>query len=261
VEKRNDGFHNLETVFYPLPFTDILEVITDPGHQPGQATEPKLTTSGLNIDTSAGNNICLKAWNLLQKNFSQLTPVKLHLHKNVPMGAGLGGGSADGAFTLKMLNTIFDLNMPQTRLADYALELGSDCPFFIYNQPMFASGRGEILEAVDVDLSGYSFLVVDPGLHISTAQAFSQIRTSAAPVHLKNAITLPVETWKENIKNDFEESAYFLHPQLKDIKPWLYNHGAVYASMTGSGSCFYGIFEKDKLPLDTRPGWQFIHLP
>jgi len=261
VEKRSDGYHNLETVFYPLPLTDILEVIA--GEElPGKESAPTLSLSGLPIARDQENNLCLKAWHMLRQEHIHLPPVFIHLHKNIPMGAGLGGGSADGAFTLLLLNEKFGLKLTNEKLASYSLSLGSDCPFFIYNQPAFASGRGEIMKPLNRDLSLYSFLIVNPGIHIGTAQAFSRIVPTPAPVNLAESIMLPVESWKDLIKNDFEEPAFFYYPVLKKIKTWLYDAGALYASMTGSGSCFYGIFPKNKLPVpDPGTGWDMHQIP
>ena len=164
------------------------------------------------------------------------------------MGAGLGGGSADAAFTLLLLNEKYQLNLSTEQLQDYALQLGSDCPFFIINKPCLGTGRGEILRTIDLDLSRYSFILIYPGIHIPSAWAFSQI-TPAVPEHsVQNSILKPVEQWKELLRNDFEEPVCRHYPELKAIKDTLYKAGAVYASMTGSGSAFYGIFEKNRIP-------------
>lgn len=179
------------------------------------------------------------------------------------MGAGLGGGSSDGAATLSLLNRKYSLSLTDEQLSGYALKLGSDCPFFIYNRPAFGEQRGEQLTPVSVDLSGYSFLIVNPALHISTAQAFSRIKPSPAPVSLPKALSAPVHEWRDTITNDFEASAFFYYPQLEDIKTWLYATGAIYASMTGSGSCFYGIYAKNKLPdatLTEKISWEFVRV-
>jgi 4-diphosphocytidyl-2-C-methyl-D-erythritol kinase len=261
VEKRSDGYHNLETVFYPLPLTDILEVIA--GKELARKDSgPALSLSGLPVAGDQENNLCIKAWQLLKRDHIHLPPVLMHLHKNIPMGAGLGGGSSDGAYTLRALNEKFGLKLSDEKLASYALSLGSDCPFFIFNQPAFASGRGEIMKPVNRDLSMYSFLIVNPRIHINTAQAFSRIVPAPAAADLSESIMLPVETWKDLVKNDFEEPAFFYYPALKQIKTWLYEAGALYASMTGSGSCFYGIFPKNKLPEpDSKADWDTYQLP
>lgn len=261
VEKRNDGYHNLETVFYPIPLNDVLEIITAPTEE-----AVALTMSGLPVAGDPSTNLCVKAWQLLKADFPQLPAVQLHLHKNIPMGAGLGGGSSDGSATLKLLNEKYQLGLSVSKLADYALQLGSDCPFFIYNNPMFATGRGEIFEPVALNLETYSFVIVNPGLHISTAQAFSRIKPAPAPVQLPLQVSQPVAEWKNSVRNDFEDPAFFYHPQLRAVKDWLYKAGAVYASMTGSGSCFYGIFDRYLTPdaaglRDHDPSWQLSIVP
>jgi 4-diphosphocytidyl-2-C-methyl-D-erythritol kinase len=240
VEKRQDGFHNLETIFYPLPLNDIIEAL------PANDSKDQInfTQSGKNIDGDTSNNLCIKAYELLKKDYPRLPPIQLHLHKNIPMGAGLGGGSADGAFTLQLLNTKFSLGISQLKLAEYSLTLGSDCPFFILNKACFASGRGEQLQLVNLSLADYRFALVHPGIHISTAFAFKQIVPTKPHLSLDKLILQPIETWKDSIVNDFEAPVFKLHPVLKTIKDNLYSQGAVYASMSGSGSAIYGIFPK-----------------
>ncbi|WP_212004201.1 4-(cytidine 5'-diphospho)-2-C-methyl-D-erythritol kinase [Chitinophaga sp. HK235] len=237
--KRADGFHDLETVFYPLPVTDALEVIA-----PGSL---QFTSSGIPVPGDAADNLCLKAFHLLQQDYPQLQPVNIHLHKNIPIGAGLGGGSADAAFMLQLMNSKFQLGLQQEQLINYAAQLGSDCPFFIANRPCYATGRGEVLEPLSLDLSGYSFLLVHPGIHVNTGWAFRQI-TPQAPAHsLKEMIQLPVTEWHSVISNDFEAPVFAAHPVLAEIKATMYSQGAVYASMSGSGSAVVGIFPKNKI--------------
>lgn len=238
IGKRADGFHNLETVFYPLPLHDCLEIIA----LANSKTEPALTTSGLSIDGVAANNICLKAWYLLKSDFPQLPAVAMHLHKAIPMGAGLGGGSANGAFMLSMLNDKYDLQLSKAQLIAYALKLGSDCPFFIINQPCFASGRGEILQPIGVDLSNYYFAIINPAIHVNTGWAFKQLYIQQPDYPLLLAIQQPVDTWKETIVNGFEKVVSAQYPAIAQIKELLYRQGAVYASMTGSGSTLFGLF-------------------
>jgi len=243
--KRADGYHNLETVFYPLPLYDCLEIITLSDNN----TEPALTTSGLSINGSAADNICLKAWHLLKADFPHLPAVAMHLHKAIPMGAGLGGGSADGAFMLSMLNEKYNLGQNERQLIDYALTLGSDCPFFIINKPCFGSGRGEILEPINLDLSRYYFVIVNPDIHVNTGWAFKQLQIQPPARSLLQVIQASVDTWKETVTNDFEEAAARAFPAIAEIKMVLYQQGAVYASMTGSGSTVFGLFnEKPLLP-------------
>lgn len=240
LNKREDGFHNIETIFYPVAFTDALEIIRNAD---AQATDVTFTLSGLELDASAENNICVKAYRLLKKDYPQLPAVKIHLHKTIPSGAGLGGGSADGAYTLKLLNDQFNLQLSGEQLRSYALQLGSDCPFFISNKTCYASGRGEVLQPVSLNLENYKIVIVCPGIHINTAWAFSQMKVGHKSPSLLQVINNPIESWKTTIKNDFEEVIFPGHPQLKEIKDQLYSAGAVYASMSGSGSSLYGIFK------------------
>ncbi len=237
--KRNDGYHNLETVFYPLFIYDALEILP----LSPQENLPQFTLSGLPVSGDAAGNLCMKAWHLLKKDFLQLPTVNIHLHKAIPMGAGLGGGSADGAFALMMLNDLFSLDLSSESLARYALQLGSDCPFFIYNQPLFATGRGEVIQPVSIPLKGYYFYVVNPNIHISTKEAFAQLQYQKHITSLHSIIEKPIESWKENLTNDFEEGIVQRHPIVGETKQQLYNHGAVYAAMSGSGSTVFGIFE------------------
>ena len=251
TRKRNDGYHDLETVFYPLPLYDVLEIQkSEVGSRKSEAAsgDVHFHMSGLVVNGRPEDNLCIKAYDLLKKDFPQLSAIELYLHKAIPMGAGLGGGSSDGAFTLQLLNEKFQLNLLREQLLDYALRLGSDCPFFIINKPCFATGRGELLQAVQVDLSPYSFILVHPGVHISTGWAFSQLTPAPSPLPLPEIIQQPVTTWSLALSNDFEAPVFRHHPALKAIKEKLYEAGAVYASMTGSGSCFYGIFPKGQWP-------------
>lgn len=237
VNKRTDGYHDLETVFYPIKFNDAIEVI--------EKEHMHFSISGLAIEGDQENNLSVKAFHLLQKDFPHLPPVHLHLHKTIPMGAGLGGGSADGAFTLKLLNKKFDLGLSEKQLIDYSLQLGSDCPFFISNKPCFATGRGELLELIDLDLSKYKIVIVHPGVHVSTAWAFSTVKPVTPKKSIKEIIKQPIETWKQELKNDFEEPVFNKYPELKKIKDDLYTAEAIYSSMSGSGSAVYGIFKKE----------------
>lgn len=241
LQKRSDGFHDLETVFYPLPLQDALEII----QSDEKGASLQFTTSGLPVDGKAEDNICYKAYFLLKDRFPQLPAVKMHLHKVIPMGAGLGGGSADGAFTLLLLNKKFNLGLSENELIGYALQLGSDAPFFIVNNPCFATGRGEKMEPVNLDLSAYKFLIVNPGIHINTGWAFRQITPQSGRPSLKEKIVLPVEQWKEHITNDFEAPVAAAHPEIYTLKEELYRHGAAYAAMSGSGSTMFGLFRKD----------------
>jgi len=198
---------------------------------------------------------------LLKRDFPLLPAVKMHLHKTIPTGAGLGGGSADGAFTLVLLNKKFNLGIAEEKLIDYALQLGSDCPFFILNRPCFATGRGEFLESIDLNLDTYSFVIVNPGIHISTAWAFQQLTPAQPGSSLREAIQQPVSRWKDLLTNDFEAAVFKHHPELLSVKATLYKSGAIYASLSGSGSCFYGIYPKKIFPLLHFPGsFQIVHI-
>lgn len=260
LNKREDGFHNLETVFYPLPLKDALETI------PASDSETEFTGTGLAVDGNPADNLCVKAYHLLKKDFPQLPAIKIHLHKAIPMGAGLGGGSADAAFMLKMLNEKFKLHLTTSILIDYALQLGSDCPFFIINKLCFATGRGEKLEEINLDLSAYKIVLINPGIHINTGWAFSNISPALPEKSLKEIIQQPIHTWKEELKNDFETPVFAAHPAIKEIKEALYAQGAVYAAMSGSGSTVFGIFQQDpagKTQLDTsdfKKGDYFIKI-
>lgn len=240
LNKRADGYHNIETVFYPLPFYDVLEII----QHSNTSQSCELIASGINIEAKDEDNLCVKAWHLLKKYFPQLPPVKIYLHKAIPIGGGLGGGSADGAFMLMLLNTKFNLNLSQQQLLSYALMLGSDCPFFIINKPCFAQQRGEVLQPVSLNLSGYKLLFINPGIQINTGWAFSKVNFSTSN-NIETIILKPVEEWKATITNDFESPVFEKYPEIKVIKDKLYEQGALFASMSGSGSTVYGIFKKD----------------
>jgi 4-diphosphocytidyl-2-C-methyl-D-erythritol kinase len=238
VSKRPDGFHELETVFYPLPLTDALEVIS-----PGKLA---FTASGIAVPGDSADNLCLKAWRLLKSDFPDLPAVDIHLHKHIPIGAGLGGGSSDAAFMLQLLNNRFQLGISTEQLLHYAGQLGSDCPFFIHNEACYATGRGEIMTPIDLNLSNWRFVLVYPGIHINTGWAFGRITPQAPALSLQESILQPVEHWRDLISNDFETAVFGEYPELAAIKEQLYKEGAVYATMSGSGSAFVGIFPKSK---------------
>ncbi|MBK6264037.1 4-(cytidine 5'-diphospho)-2-C-methyl-D-erythritol kinase [Marivirga sp. S37H4] len=236
LSKRADGYHNISSCFYPIPVKDALEII------PAQRTT--FESTGLKIPGKPEENLVWKAYHLLNKEFN-LPEVEIVLHKAIPMGAGIGGGSADGAFMLKLLNDYFKLNLSTEKLENYALKLGSDCPFFIQNKPKLVSGRGEIFEDIAVDLQGYFVGLVFPGIHIGTKEAYNGIHPKNPETPIKEIIeNHPLKDWKNNLKNDFEESVFKQHPTLALIKNKLYDSGAIYASMTGSGSTMYGIFKE-----------------
>jgi 4-diphosphocytidyl-2-C-methyl-D-erythritol kinase len=234
TSKRADGFHNIESCFYPIPLKDALEIIP--------SKELKFSSTGIPIPGNSDDNLVLKAYHLIQDDFA-IPNVEIILHKNIPMGAGMGGGSADGAFMLSLLNDYFKLNISHEKLEDYALRLGSDCPFFIENKPKLVSGRGEIFENTKLDLSGHYLGLIFPNIHINTSEAYSGIQPKMSNVSVKDAIeNNSIDEWKEILKNDFEEGVFKKYPRLQEIKSKFYDDGAIYSSMTGSGSTIFGIF-------------------
>jgi 4-diphosphocytidyl-2-C-methyl-D-erythritol kinase len=245
TRKRSDGYHDIQTVFYPIPLYDTLEIINQADSH-DREDEILFTSSGLPVEVSKEDNLSVKAYRLIKKDFPTIPSLRMHLHKSIPMGAGLGGGSADASFTLRLINDHFGLNLSDQQLIEYALRLGSDCPFFIMNKPCFATGRGEQFETITVNLTTYKIIVVNPGITIHTAHAFSQITPALPARSIKEIIQQPVTTWKDQLKNDFEEVVFRQYPEIRNSKDELYRKGAVYASMSGSGSCVYGLFEKEK---------------
>lgn len=239
TEKRSDGFHNLQSCFYPVGWSDVLEVIP--------ADTVGFSSSGLPIPGAADTNLCIRAYNLLKADFD-LPPVQMHLHKIIPIGAGLGGGSADAAFALRLLNSRYSLGLVASLLEDYARQLGSDCAFFVKNQPMYCLEKGDVFEEIAVDLRGYHLLLVYPNLAISTAEAYAAIRPRRPEMPLRDALQASIDTWQTTIHNDFEDSLFPKYPVLATIKHQLYEAGAVYASMSGSGSTVYGIFNAPVTP-------------
>lgn len=235
TERRPDGYHNLETIFYPLMITDALEVI------PGNALT--FQSSGIEIPGNSSNNLCLKAYHLLKQDFPDLPPVSIHLHKHIPIGAGLGGGSADAAFFIKLINNIFELELDADTMMNYARQLGADCAFFINNKPVYAFNKGDEFEPVEIDLSAYKIMLVMPPVHVSTAEAYGGIIPQASTSSLKELVKLPVNQWKQHIKNDFEPHIFKAYPVIDNVKNELYSAGALYASMSGSGASVFGIFE------------------
>lgn len=244
IRKRSDGYHDIETCFYPVPWTDILEIIV--------SEELVFTSTGLAIPGKAEDNLCLKAYQLIKKDFD-IASVKIHLHKIIPTGAGLGGGSSDAAFTLRMLNEIFKLNLSVTQLLSYASQLGSDCAFFIQDKPMMGEGRGEILSEIKVDLKGKFLVLMKPDVHVSTAAAYAGVKPMVPSLKLKDVLEQnSVDAWKSLVKNDFEKSVFKMYPLIREIKEELYAAGAQYASMSGSGSAVFGIFESEPHLIDKK---------
>jgi 4-diphosphocytidyl-2-C-methyl-D-erythritol kinase len=235
TSRRPDGYHNLETVFYPVKIYDALEILP--------ADELSFQASGLGIPGREEDNLCIKGYHLLKKDFD-LPPVKIHLHKHIPIGAGLGGGSADAAFFIKVINQNFELGLTADQMREYARQLGADCAFFIDSEPVYAFGKGDEFEPVELDLSAYHLVLVMPPAHVSTAEAYRGVIPKPAEGPLKGHITFPVREWRYLIKNDFEESIFKNHPVIRGVKAALYDAGALYASMSGSGASVFGIFQQ-----------------
>lgn len=236
LRKRTDGYHDIETCFYPVPWTDILEII------PAQTLT--FTSSGHTIPGAADDNLCLQAFRLLQQDHA-IPPVHIHLHKVIPMGAGLGGGSADAAYTLRMLNDMFALNLSMTALMNLAARLGSDCAFFIQDHAMLGTGRGEVLSPLAVSLKGKYIVLVKPDIHVSTAEAYAGVTPDLPARAVEQVVMAPLDTWRTFLYNDFEQSVLVRYPAIAAIKQQLYDAGAVYAAMSGSGSTVFGIFDQE----------------
>ncbi len=249
VARREDGYHELVTCFYPVPWCDVLEII------PSQKFS--FTASGIIIPEGKKKNLCIEAYNLLQKDFN-LPPVSIYLHKVIPIGAGLGGGSSDAASALVLLNKIFDLKLSHEALARYAAQLGSDCTFFTQPNPMLGRGRGEILEPITVDLKGKFLIIVKPEIHVSTIEAYTGVQPVQPETDLRQALERqPPQNWLNIVKNDFEESVFNRYPAIGSIKKSLYDAGALYASMSGSGSAVFGIFSSECSLKDRYSGMSY----
>lgn len=250
TEKRPDGYHNLETVFYPVALEDALEIRTL------TEAEKKITLHqyGMEIAGNPEDNLVAKAYSLLDKEF-HLPPVEIHLYKHIPSGAGLGGGSSDAAFMLKLLNNHFHLELSEDQLEIYAATLGADCAFFIKNKTTYAEGIGNIFSPIELSLKGYQIMIVKPDVFVSTREAFANIHPHHPEYPVKEVIRRPVAEWKDTLINDFEASVFPQHPVIGEIKQELYNQGAVYASMSGSGSSVFGLFvPESSLPeIDWKP--------
>ena len=239
VERRPDGYHNIETVFYPIPLSDVLEIVP-------AVDETTLTCYGNAVDCPTEKNLVMRAYRMLQQR-CDLPPVAIHLYKHIPDGAGLGGGSSDAAHTLMMLNQMFGLGLKDAELAAMAATLGADCAFFIYNRPMMATGIGDVLSPIEVNLKGKTLLLVKPPVGVDTRTAYSRVVPATPTVNLAHIITQPVQTWDGLLVNDFEPSVFAALPQLWLIKARLIDAGAQYVAMSGSGSTIFGIFDSDKL--------------
>lgn len=236
IRKRSDGYHDIETCFFPVPWTDILEVIP--------STSFSFTQTGITIPGEVSENLCVKAYHLL-KAHHDLAPVHIHLHKLIPAGAGLGGGSSDAANTIRLLNDVFKLNLTTEAMKQYAAQLGSDCSFFIVSQPMIGTGRGEQLQPVSLPaLLGKYLVIIKPDIHVSTAQAYADVIPAEPEVAIHDVLTkYDISRWKEMLMNDFEPSVFKKFKEIQAIKEKLYKAGALYASMSGSGASVFGIFD------------------
>ncbi|GAC1309116.1 MAG: 4-(cytidine 5'-diphospho)-2-C-methyl-D-erythritol kinase [Mucilaginibacter sp.] len=234
IERRSDGYHNVETIFYPITIRDALEIVV--------SDKLSFQSTGLEIPGRVEDNLCIKGYHLVKKDFD-LPPVTIHLHKHIPVGAGLGGGSADAAFFIKLLNQNFDLGLSADQMMGYARQLGADCAFFIQNKPVFAFDKGDEFESIRLDLSDYKIVLVMPPVHISTSEAYGGVKPAPVKDSLMELIYKPVSEWKNYIKNDFEVSVFKNHPVIRGVKAALYEAGALYASMSGSGASVFGIFK------------------
>ena len=236
VERRADGYHNLETVFYPIGLTDVLEIV------PAQGDESTLSIYGNPVDCPVEKNLVMKALRLMQHHY-HVPEVDIYLYKHIPDGAGLGGGSSDASNTMLMLNEMFNLGVEREVLARHAATLGADCPFFIYNQPMMATGIGDVLSPIELTLSGLHLLLVKPDVSVPTKVAYSRVTPAPSTSELASDLSTPVIHWQESVKNDFEPSVFAAYPELAQVKQAIEEGGALYASMSGSGSSIFGIFD------------------
>ena len=234
--RQADGYHAISTCFYPLPLTDALEIL------PG--TSFAFHSSGIPIPGSGEENLCVKAFHLMKEQYN-LPPVQIHLHKIIPTGAGLGGGSSDAAHTLRLLNSVFELKLSQQRLMELASQLGSDCPFFIQDDPMLGSNRGDRLSPIALHMKGYYLVLLTPDIHVSTQEAYAGATAQQPKQTLPAILGKPVSMWRNELINDFETTVFKKFPHIKTLKESLYRQGAIYSGMSGSGSSVFGIFEKE----------------
>lgn len=241
VEKRPDGYHNLETVFYPVQIQDALEIFEMAPDFPS-AVDCDLKVTNIHIDGDEQRNLIVRAYQLLKRDFPQLPRIHAHLYKGIPTQAGMGGGSSDCGFMLSLLNRQFQLGLSDEQLIDYAAQLGADCPFFILNTPCYAEGIGEKLQPIPLDLSGLYLAIVRPAIPVSTKEAFSLITPRHPEKNCRDIVMSPVDSWRDQLVNDFEKSVFTLYPEIGRIKQRLYDLGAVYAAMSGSGSSLFGLF-------------------
>ena len=249
VERRPDGYHNLQTVFYPVPIMDALEVYTMDEAFPSPV-DCDLKVTNIHIDGDEQKNLVVRAYNLLKQDFPSLPRIHTHLFKGIPTQAGMGGGSSDCGFMITLLNKMFGLGLSEQQMIDYAARLGADCAFFIINRPCYAEGIGEKMQDINLSLAGWYLAVVRPAIPVPTKEAFSLIKPHFPAENCRDIVMQPVETWRGRLNNDFEQSVFALHPEIGVIKEQLYDMGATYASMSGSGSSLFGLF-REPVSLDT----------
>ncbi|RKD16184.1 4-(cytidine 5'-diphospho)-2-C-methyl-D-erythritol kinase [Pelobium manganitolerans] len=235
VKRRADGYHDLETIFYPIQLCDALELV--------ESSKMKFESSGIPIPGNTDQNLCLKAYQLLRNDFD-LPNIHIHLLKKIPVGAGLGGGSADAAFFIKLVNQYFKLNLNVEQMQVYCRKLGADCAFFIENKPVYAFAKGDEFENIEIDLSAYHIALLMPNVHVSTAEAYAGVNPKPSSKSLKELIKLPVSDWQQHIYNDFEPHILKAHPIIAKAKKALYQAGALFSLMSGSGASVYGIFDE-----------------
>lgn len=252
VERRPDGYHNLQTVFYPVGIQDALEIFPMAEDFPSEV-DCDIKVSNIPIEGDEQRNLVVRAYQLLKQDFPNLPRLHVHLYKGIPTQAGMGGGSSDASAMLRLLNTSFQLNLSDEKLISYASKLGADCAIFILNRPAYAEGIGEKLYPMNIDLSGWYMAVVRPDIPVPTKEAFARIKPHFPQKCCRDIVMQPVETWKEELVNDFEESVFALHPELAAIKERLYQLGATYAAMSGSGSALFGLFRH---PIDLRSSFE-----
>lgn len=240
VNRRPDGYHDIETVFHPIQLTDSLEIV------PAKGTESTLTCHGRAVDCPTEKNLVMKAYRMMEKEFN-LPPVEMHLVKHIPDGAGLGGGSSDASFCMKMLNDMFELHLTDQKLAEMAAKIGADCPFFIYNKPMMATGIGDIFSPVEVNLKGWHMLLVKPDVSVPTKAAYAQVTPAPSAKPIPEILSENIEHWQAELVNDFEKSVFVQYPSLATIKQAITDSGATYSAMSGSGSSIFGLFRSAEL--------------
>ncbi|MFZ9587897.1 MAG: 4-(cytidine 5'-diphospho)-2-C-methyl-D-erythritol kinase [Crocinitomicaceae bacterium] len=236
LRKRDDGYHDIESVMVQIPLCDILEIT--------KAETFEFVQTGKNIVSEAGTNLCEKAFQLFQDHFD-ISNVRIHLRKQIPIGAGLGGGSADATYTLIALNKLFQLKLSSEELKKFAAQLGSDCPFFVDGTPQIATGRGDLLSPIELDLSNVYLVLLNPGIHVGTKEAYAGVHIDESAGSIRSILQTPIEKWHENLLNGFEPSVFPKHPEIQSLKESLYESGAIYAAMSGSGSSVFGLFSNE----------------